>query len=299
MGSGGQRGEHAERRLGRGLEDFSHLFFSAAEERRNEERRAKDRAGEERRTDRVDAREPLGEPGARSGSVGEAPQSSRPRTLFVTGFRRGTGKTFVATAIAESCRKLGVSTAEWQLGPGVVVPRVGERFDRPMPHPADRASFDRLIAGAGRRSVLILDGPVSLLTDGDPFAHAVEEFVVIALPGPEGAAEGYAAVKEIVTSLPAAAVRVAVNRAASQGEAREVFHLIADVSERFLGRTVRSYGGLPSFLANEICAAQGGLPGRTLLFQRIARSLAGAAREVSTRPSYFEEVWTRLRAVRA
>jgi MinD-like ATPase involved in chromosome partitioning or flagellar assembly len=166
-----------------------------------------------------------------------------------------------------------------------------------MPHPDDRDAFSRLVAGAGAPSVLVLDGPVSLVGDGDPFALAAEEFVVIALPGREGAAEAYAAVKEIATALPHAAIRIAVNRSTSQGEAGEIFHLIADVAERHLGRVVRSYGGLPSLSAAEMVAIKGGRGGRALLFQRIARSLARPA-ERPADPSYFEEVWGRLSAAR-
>jgi hypothetical protein len=267
-----------EKRLGRGLEDFSHLFFSAAEERRAAEART--------------APAPAPAPAPRREP--EAATWGRPRTVFVTGFRRGCGKTLLASAIAQGCRRAAASSAEWQLGPGVVVPRRGQSFDRPLAHPSDRAAFDQLVASAGPPAVLVLDGPAALLGDGDPFALAVEEFLVLALPGREGAAEGYAAVKEIVGARPDAAIRVVVNRASSQGEAREVFHRIADVAERHLGRTVRSFGGLPTLSPSEVQAIAEGREGRALLFSRIARALAVESPEESARPSYFEEVWARF-----
>ncbi len=271
-----------EKRLGRGLEDFSHLFFSTAEDRRS--------GAEECRSSEARAAPAAG--AAREDA--EAAPWGRPRTLFVTGFRRGCGKTLIASAIAQGCRRAAASSAEWQLGPGVVVPRRSERFDLPLAHPSDRASFDRLVASTGPPAVLVLDGPVALIGDGDPFALAVEEILVIALPGREGAAEGYAAVKEIVGVLPDAAIRVVVNRASSQDEAREIFHRIADVSERHLGRTVRSYGGLPTLAAAEVEAIAEGREGRALLFSRIARTLAAEAPAGSARPTYFEEVWARF-----
>ena len=167
----------------------------------------------------------------------------------------------------------------------------GDRFGLPIPHPSDQVAFVRLAESAASPDVLVLDGPSSLIGDGDPFALSAGEFLVVALPGPDGAAEGYAAVKEIVAALPDAAVRVVVNRVSSQDEAREVFHRIAAATERWLGRTIRSYGGLPTLGLAGSRGAADDADGRTLLFSRIARAITARIPDDPPAPSYFEQAW--------
>ncbi len=292
-----------ERRLGRGLDSFSHLFFSGGDEK-PPAANAPDPA--------ADATNPADPRPTDPRPTPERAPCSQPRTLFVTGFRRGCGKTRIASEIAEACRSMADGIAEWQLGPGVIVPRHGGRFGLPVPHPSDRRAFDQLSTSVGGREVLLLDGPSTLIGDGDPFALSAEEFLVIALPGQEGAAEGYASVKEIVTALPDAVVRVVVNRASSQDEAREVFHRIADVAERHLGRVIRSYGGLStlgsrgaagagageSSGARDSAGAHESAEGRSPLFSRIAHAIVARARRAAPQPAYFEAAWSRCAAGR-
>lgn len=220
------------------------------------------------------------------------------RALFVTGFRTGCGKTLIASSIASACMDAGTVVAEWQLAPGVIVPRHGDRFGRPIPHPFDEAGFHRLVSSVGRATLLVLDGPVSLVESGDPFAASASEFLVVALPGCEGTAEAYATVKRIAAALPDAVIRVVVNRAASDAEARDAFHQIADVTARRLGRTIRSYGGLPTLAARGVSPA-GATVGETVLFTRLARTLAAAThRSDAMRRSYFDEAWAYASAAR-
>lgn len=261
------------KKSGRSIADLSPLFFSTAPATEPQPARERDSLFSAR-------------------ILKPVPQPSRPRTLFVTAFRSGSGKTFVASRIARACRQLGCVAHEWQVGLGVIVPRRDAEYGLPIPHPSDRASFEELEAAWSGTNALILDGPLSLVVNGDPYALAAEEFVVVVLPGAEGAAEGYACVKEIHTALPEARIRVLVNRAARPAEAQEAFHKISDVCVRYLGRQVRSYGGLPEFAAQEMAAAEGRSNVEDPVFSRVARMLA--TRPAATgrpSPSYFDSVW--------
>jgi hypothetical protein len=276
------RDPRGDRRLGRGLDSFSHLFFSKDD---------REPALAEPPAERTAvARASIGAP-----NVAAAESTALPRAVFVTGFRRGCGKTFVASSIADAGRALGMEIAEWQLATGVVVPRRGERFGLPVPHPSDESGFRRLADAARRSALLLLDGPVSLVDSADPFATSASEFLVIALPGREGAAEAYAAVKRIAAAIDGAEVRVLVNRIASHAEAREVFHRIADVASRSLGLTVRAHGGVPTL------AARGARPsveaaGAERLFARLARTLVTPERGDGRSRPFIDEAWSRAGA---
>lgn len=285
-----------ERKLGRGLDSFSHLFFSSGAEAAGARAPGASDRGVPGARGAQDLRQGR-DPGA-SDEESERLPLATPRTLFVTGYRKGCGKTLVAASIARALRDAAREVAEWQLGPGVVVPRRGGRFDLPVLHPSDREGLTCLAETVAGAAALVLDGPVGLVGDGDPFALSAEEFLVIALPGREGAAEGYAAVKEIASALPHASIRVVVNRAASQDEAREVFHRVAGVASRHLGRAIRSYGGLATLSAREVAGLGEEGDVRAVLFSRVARSLAAPSRSEAAGPSYFEEVWARCSAGR-
>jgi hypothetical protein len=264
------------KRLGRGLDDFSHLYFSRG--------RSNDGDGPARSA-------PI--PGQERPSADAFPQ---PRTLFVTGFRRGCGKTFIASGIARECARAGAATHEWQLAGGVVVPRRSGDYARPIPHPSEGVAFEAFATQWIGAAAIVMDGPVSLFGEGDPFALAAAQCLVVVSPGPDGAAEGYAAIKEILGTRPDMPLRVVVNRAASQGEARETFHRISDVASRYLGRPVRSYGGLP--LLNAPREGSGGRErdSRALLFSRVARNLLADDEEAVATPAFFHAVWSQLSA---
>ncbi len=260
---------------GRSLADFSPLFFSAPA--------SVDPAPTRERDSLFSAR-----------NSKPAPHPQRPRTLFITAFRSGSGKTFVAARVAHACRQLSCVAHEWQVGAGVIVPRRGAEYGLPIPHPSDRASFEDLAQTWADTGALILDGPISLLSTADPYALSAEEYLVVVLPGREGAAEGYSCVKEIHAALPDARVRILVNRAARPAEAQETFHRLSDVCVRYLGCQVRSYGGLATFTPPETPAGEADVYADDPVFSRIARMLA--ARPTSTgRPphSYFDAVWSR------
>ena len=126
-----REGGTVPRRLGRGLESLSPLLFSGG--------------------GRGAAPGGPGVPGMAAADAGSAgpdeagagvqPLFARPSTLLVTGYRAGCGKSFIASGIAAECGRGGVPASEWQLGPGVVVPRDGSRFALPVPHPSERESY--------------------------------------------------------------------------------------------------------------------------------------------------------------
>jgi len=266
------------KRLTRSLADLSPLFFSTPA--------AVEPAPPRERDSLFAAR-----------AVKPAAQPIRPRTLFVTAYRSGSGKTFVAARIAHACRQLGCIAHEWQVGPGVIVPRRETEYGLPIPHPSDRASFEELAQNWSETSALVLDGPISLIPNGDPYALCSEEFLVVVLPGAEGTAEGYSCVKEIHSALPDARIRVLVNRAARPAEAQDAFHKISDVCVRYLGRPVRSYGGLAQFSATETAASGADAIADDPVFSRVARMLATRPTPTARAPhSYFDAVWTRQTA---
>lgn len=221
----------------------------------------------------------------------------RPRTLFVTSYRRSAGKTLVAAGIARACVRSGCSTAEWQLATGVVVPRQGGVFGRPIPHPSDRPTFDDFTHAWQTTGALILDGPVSLLNEGDPFALCAEEFLVLLLPGHESMAETYAAIKCIFAAAPDARIRVLANKFSRASDAQDGFHKLADVAARHLGHAVRSYGALGMIDAPSLGVAgtrTGSAAHDDPVFARIARTLLVRQQQPSPPPtSYFESVWAR------
>lgn len=225
----------------------------------------------------------------------------RPRTLFVTSYRRSTGKTLVAAGIARACARGGCNTAEWQLATGVMVPRQGGVFGRPIPHPSDKPAFDDFSHGWQSTGALILDGPVSLVNDGDPFALCAEEFLVLLLPGRESIAESYSAIKSIFAAAPDARIRVLANKFTRASDAQDGFHKLADVAARHLGHAVRSYGSLGIIGA----PSSGGVAGASTaaashddpVFARIARTLLMRQQQPSPPPtSYFDSVWARQTA---
>jgi MinD-like ATPase involved in chromosome partitioning or flagellar assembly len=140
-----------------------------------------------------------------------------------------------------------------------------------------------------------MDGPISLVAQGDPYALSADEFVVLVATGREGAAEGYAAVKEVFRTVPNARVRVLVNRVARAIEAHDAFHKISDVCERNLGRQVRSYGGLPLTESLATGAANGSPDDFDAVFSRIARGIASDS-DLQRPCSYFDAVWRRQSA---
>lgn len=224
----------------------------------------------------------------------------RPRTLFVTSYRRTAGKTLVAAGIARACTRGGCNAAEWQLATGVVVPRQGGAFGRPIPHPSDRPTFDDFTRVWQATGALILDGPVSLLNEGDPFALCAEEFLVLLLPGHESLAESYAAIKSIFAAAPDARIRVLGNKFTRASDAQDGFHKLADVAARHLGHAVRSYGALGMIGAPSLGSAAGATTSAGTaspddpVFARIARTLLVRQQQPSPPPtSYFESVWAR------
>lgn len=263
-------------RQGRGIADFSHLYFSQS---------GLDETGDA----------PAPSVASRSGHPA-ADHFAQPRTLLVTGFRRGCGKTLVASSVARECVRAGAATGEWQLASGVVVPRQAGDYARPIPHPSDAGAFEAFAANWNRAAAIIMDGPISLMTEGDPFALAAGQCLVVVSPGAAGAAEGYAAIKEILSVRPEAPIRVVVNRASSQGEARETFHQISDVASRYLGRPVRSYGGLPLLNTPRSSDAVREGDSRALLFSRVARNLMSDDEETPAPAPFFQTAWSHLNA---
>ncbi|MFN0152588.1 MAG: hypothetical protein ACKVU1_17940 [bacterium] len=263
------------RKPGRSIADFSPLFFSGPA--------AVDPAPAPERDSLFSVR-----------NSKPAPLPQRPRTLFITAFRPGSGKTFIAARVAHACRQLGCVAHEWQVGAGVIVPRRNAEYGLPIPHPSDRTSFDELTQSWADTGALILDGPISLISTSDPYALSAEEYLVVVLPGREGAAEGYSCVKEIHSALPDARIRILVNRAARPAEAQEAFHRVSDVCVRYLGRQVRSYGGLATFTPPETPAAEIDTHANDPVFSRIARMLATRPTAAGRPPySYFDAVWSR------
>jgi hypothetical protein len=231
-------------------------------------------------------------------------RSGRPRTLFVTSYRRGAGKTLVAAGIARACTRSGCNTAEWQLATGVVVPRQRGVFGRPIPHASDKTAFDDFTRAWQATGALILDGPVSLLSEGDPFALCAEEFLVLLPPGSESMAECYGAIKQIFAAAPDARIRVLANKFARASDAQDGFHKLADVAARHLGHAVRSYGslGMIGGQSQGTAPATGNntAPPDDPVFARIARTLLVRQQQPAPPPmSYFESVWARQVAASA
>jgi len=74
---------------------------------------------------------------------------------------------------------------------------------------------------------------------------AAGEVLLVAVPGPEAAAETYALAKAVSQLRPAAAVHLVMNRTGPRAEAALVARRVADTARRFLGVEVETLGFVP------------------------------------------------------
>jgi len=93
--------------------------------------------------------------------------------------------------------------------------------------------------------VVVIDTGAGIGSGVMTFAAAAGVTLVTSTPEPTSMTDAYGAIKTIVTEIPDARVRLVVNMAASEAEAREVHERIDRVSRRFLGTPVAFAGMVP------------------------------------------------------
>lgn len=93
--------------------------------------------------------------------------------------------------------------------------------------------------------VLLLDTGAGLTESVLFFATSAQEVLIVTTPDPTAITDAYAMVKVLESKKPGASISILVNFVTGQREGREVFDRLAQVTQRFLGRSVQYAGSVP------------------------------------------------------